>query len=391
MQPPPTKRRISILTSTGSIGESALAVVRHYPEWFEVVALGANTQWQTLAEQVREFKPKYVAVADSYAAEKLAAEQLDVEILSGVEGLNEAARVPVDVVLCAVVGAAGLHPLLSAIGAGNRVAVANKEPFVMAGKLVMEEARKRGVAVLPVDSEHNAIFQCLHGHRLEDVQCVHLTASGGPFYGQPREALAAVTPEQAVRHPTWNMGEKISVDSATLMNKGLEIVEAMWLFGLREDQINVVIHPQSIVHSMVEYRDGNILAQLGVTDMRFPILFALTWPERAAKPMERLNLTRMNVLTFAEPDFAEFPCLALARRAAAEGGTATAILNAANETAVAAFRKHHIPFLSISDVVGATLDACPSSQDHSLESVLDADARARQAARDVIEQIGTLA
>jgi 1-deoxy-D-xylulose-5-phosphate reductoisomerase len=383
------RRRISILTSTGSIGLSALDVVRTYPDLFEVVALGANTQDAALAEQVREFKPEYVAISDEAAAARFTGHGLPVKVLPGKAGLREAAQIDVDIVLCAVVGAAGLDPLLGAIEAGNSVAVANKEPLVMAGKLVMEEAARRGVSVLPVDSEHNAIFQCLHGYRIEDVQCIHLTASGGPFYGKPREQLAAVTPEQAVVHPTWNMGEKISVDSATLMNKGLELVEAMWLFGLPESQINVVIHPQSIVHSLVEYRDGNILAQLGVTDMRFPILFALTWPERVESPMKRLDLTTMAALTFAAPDFREFPCLGLARAAAAEGGTATAILNAANEAAVDAFRARRIPFLSISEVVAGAMEACPASQDYGLYAVLDADRRAREAAERAIEKIGS--
>ncbi|MFM1918891.1 MAG: hypothetical protein RLZZ303_525 [Candidatus Hydrogenedentota bacterium] len=385
------RRRISILTSTGSIGQSALDVVRAYPDLFEVVALGAHTQCEALLAQVNEFQPEYVVVSHPEAADQFAGYGVAARLLRGPEGLREAAQIGVDVVLCAVVGAAGLDPLLAAIQAGNHVAVANKEPLVMAGKVIMEEAARRGVAVLPVDSEHNAIFQCLHGYRPEDVQCIHLTASGGPFYGKPRESLRGVTPEQAVNHPTWDMGAKISVDSATLMNKGLEIVEAMWLFGLPESDINVVIHPQSIVHSLVEYRDGNILAQLGVTDMRFPILFALTWPERVQSPMQRLDLTAMGALTFAAPDFSEFPCLALARRAAAAGGTATAILNAANEEAVAAFRQRRIPFLSISDVVGAVMDRCPLSPDYSIESVLDADRQAREAAAKVISQIGTLA
>ena len=387
--PPPERRRISILTSTGSIGKSALEVVRQYPDWFEVAALGANTQVDLLAEQVREFKPAYAVVAGD--ADTVAIEEAcpGIQVLRGREGLVEAARVPVDVVLCAMVGAAGLYPLLAAIESGNRVAVANKEPFVMAGALVMEQAAKHNVSVLPVDSEHNAIFQCLHGFKKEDVQCIHLTASGGPFYGKPRKSLAGVQPEQAVKHPTWDMGEKISVDSATLMNKGLEIVEAMWLFGLPEEQIEVVIHPQSIIHSLVEFRDGNILAHLGVTDMKFPILFALTWPNRVDKPMERLDLTRMKDLTFAQPDFREFPCLALARQAAAAGGTATATLNAANEIAVDAFRNHRIPFLSISDVVADTMDRCEYTREHGLEAVLDADRRAREAAAALVEQIGS--
>jgi 1-deoxy-D-xylulose-5-phosphate reductoisomerase len=383
-----SRRRISILTSTGSIGRSALAVVRAYPELFEVVALGAHTQVDLLAQQVREFKPEYVAVSDPAAAEEFRALGLAVKVLAGPEGLVAAAEVSVDVVLCAAVGAAGLHPLLAAIHASNNVAVANKEPLVMAGRLVMETAMQRGVEVLPVDSEHNAIFQCLHGYRREDILCIHLTASGGPFYGKPRETLAAVTPQQATRHPTWNMGEKISVDSATLMNKGLELVEAMWLFGLPEDQINVVIHPQSIVHSLVEYRDGNILAQLGVTDMRFPILFALTWPSRVQSPMQRLDLTAMGALTFAAPDFSEFPCLALARRAAAQGGTATTVLNAANEVAVDAFRAGRLPFLAISEVVEEALNTCPATQDYSLEAVLEADRLARDSAAKAIERMG---
>lgn len=383
-----SRRRISILTSTGSIGQSALAVVRAYPDLFDVVALGAHSQVELLAEQVREFQPDYVAVCHEAAAQKFRAYNLPTRMLVGEEGLCRAAEVDVDVVLCAVVGAAGLHPLLTAIEAGNNVAVANKEPLVMAGRLVMESAAQKGVKVLPVDSEHNAIFQCLHGYKTADVQCIHLTASGGPFYGKPRETLAAVKPEQATNHPTWNMGAKISVDSATLMNKGLELVEAMWLFGLPENQINVVIHPQSIVHSLVEYKDGNILAQLGVTDMRFPILFALTWPTRVQSPMQRLDLTAMGALTFAAPDFTEFPCLALARQAAAQGGTATAILNAANEAAVAAFRAHRLPFLGISNVVASALDNCPATQDYSLEAVLHADRLARETAEQAIERIG---
>ncbi len=383
---PAAPRRISILGSTGSIGRSALAVVRHYPGLFEIDTLGANANIAELAEQAREFKPKALAVADEVAAKRLEAYGLGIPILPGLSGLDDAAQRPVDVVLCAVVGAIGLSPLLKAIDAGNRVAVANKEPFVMAGRLVMERARAKGVDVLPVDSEHNAIFQCLQGHKIEDVRAIHLTASGGPFYGRSRDSLGKVTPEEATKHPTWDMGAKISVDSATLMNKGLEIVEAMWLFGLPERQIEVVIHPQSIVHSLVEFTDGHMLAQLGVTNMKFPILFALTWPDRVEEPMARLDLTKMRELTFGAPDFREFPCLQLAREAAAEGGTATAILNAANEVAVNAFCNRRLPFLRISDVVAAVREACPASTGYTLDAVLDADARARDKAREFIAE-----
>jgi 1-deoxy-D-xylulose-5-phosphate reductoisomerase len=380
-----TPRRIVILGSTGSIGRSALDVVRHYPGRFEVVGLGAHSNVDLLHRQVMEFKPAFVAMSDLDAAKALQDRVPEVAVWSGPEGLERLGAVPADIVLCAVVGAVGLKPLLSALDAGNSVALANKEPLVMAGRLVMERARARGVQVLPVDSEHNAIFQCLQGHRIEDVQCVHLTASGGPFYGRSRESLRAVTPDQAARHPTWDMGRKISVDSATLMNKGLEVVEAMWLFGLPLDKIQVVIHPQSIVHSLVEFTDGSILAHLGITDMKFPILFALTWPERVQSPMGRLDLTRMRELTFGAPDFSEFPCLGYAFRAARTGGTAPALLNAANEMAVEAFCRRRIPFLGICDVVGGVLDACAARADSELESVLEADREARRAASRIIE------
>lgn len=380
------KQRISILGSTGSIGRSALEVVRHYPERFDVVGLAAHRNVELLREQIETFRPSYVALSDAHAQEQVRAMNLPVMLLDTEAPLSSLAEVPVDTVLCAVVGAVGLRPLLAAIAAGNRVAVANKEPFVMAGKLVMEEARNQGVDVLPVDSEHNAIFQCIHGHEQSDLACIHLTASGGPFYGRDRASLADVAPEQATKHPTWDMGAKISVDSATLMNKGLEIVEAMWLFDLPSEQIDVVIHPQSIIHSLVEFNDGNILAHMGVTDMKFPILFALTYPERVELPMERLDLTTMKALTFDTPDFSAFPCLALARHAATAGGTAPAILNAANEEAVSAFCNRKLGFLHISDVVDRVCNACESTMAYDLDSVLAADALAREAARKAIRQ-----
>ena len=383
-----SKRRITILGSTGSIGTSALDVVRHYPDRLEVVGLAANSNVDLLAQQAREFHLKFVAVADRDAARLLADRLPGIRVSSGPEALESLAAEPADVVLCGMVGAVGLKPVLRAIAAGNAVALANKEPLVMAGPLIMELARAKGVTVLPVDSEHNAIFQCLQGHRVEDVQCIHLTASGGPFYGKPRESLVGVTPAQATRHPTWNMGAKISVDSATLMNKGLEVVEAMWLFGLALDQVEVVIHPQSIVHSLVEFTDGSILAHLGPTNMKFPIQYALTWPERVPEPMGRLDLTTMRELTFAKPDFTEFPCLAYAMEAARVGGTAPAILNAANESAVDAFCKGQIEFLCISEVVRDVMDECAASHDVTLESVLEADGLARERAGVVMAGLG---
>jgi 1-deoxy-D-xylulose-5-phosphate reductoisomerase len=382
------RRRITILGSTGSIGTSALDVVRHYPERLEVVGLAAHSNVELLAEQVHEFRPRIVAVADRDAARQLADQLPGINVLSGPEGLEAIAAVPADVVLCGIVGAVGLKPVLSAIDAGNAIALANKEPLVMAGPLIMERARAKGVTVLPVDSEHNAIFQCLQGHRVEDVQCIHLTASGGPFYGRPRESLVGVTPAQAMRHPTWNMGAKISVDSATLMNKGLEVIEAMWLFGLPLEKVEVVIHPQSIVHSLVEFTDGSILAHLGPTNMKFPIQYALTWPERVPEPMGRLDLTMMRELTFAKPDFSEFPCLAYAMEAGRAGGTAPAILNAANESAVDAFCKGQIEFLRIGEVVREVMDECPASRDVTLEAVLEADHLARERAGHVMAGLG---
>lgn len=382
------RRRITILGSTGSIGTSALDVVRHYADRFEITGLAAHSNAGLLARQAREFHPQFVAITDREAGRDLAGQLPGVRVASGPEALMELAATPTDIVLCGMVGAAGLNPVLGAIDAGNTIALANKEPLVMAGALIMERARANNVTVLPVDSEHNAIFQCLHGHRIQDVRCIHLTASGGPFYGMPRESLAGVTPAQATRHPTWNMGAKISVDSATLMNKGLEVIEAMWLFDLPLEKIEVVIHPQSIVHSLVEFTDGSILAHLGPTNMKFPIQFALTWPERVPEPMGRLDLTTMRELTFAKPDFAEFPCLGYAIDAARTGGTAPAILNAANESAVAAFCRGKIEFLRISEVVRDVLDECPVSHDVTLESVLEADRIARERAGHIMTGLG---
>ncbi len=323
-------------------------------------------------------------MSDEAAATRLSGAGIAAQVLRGPEGVAELASMDVDIVLCAIVGAAGLGPVMSAIDAGNRIALANKEPMVMAGRLITERARKCGVEILPVDSEHNAIFQCLHGNRMNEVYKVHLTASGGPFYKHRPEELEHVTPAQATSHPTWNMGAKISVDSATLMNKGLEIIEARWLFDLPLDKINVLIHPRSIVHSLVEFVDGSILAHLGVTDMKLPIQFALTWPERVESPVARLDLTAMGPLTFAVPDVEQFPCLALARGAAQRGGTAPAVLNAANEEAVAAFRREELGFTGIARVVQEVLSNMVITDDTDLPTVLAADAEARRRARAAV-------
>ena len=325
---------------------------------------------------------------DGPAAARFGDLAVPVELWAGPEGLERLAAVPVDVTLCAVVGAAGLPAVLGAIDAGNRLALANKESMVMAGPLVMDRARERQVDILPVDSEHNAIFQCLQGHDRADVRCIHLTASGGPFYGRSRASLQDVTPEQATNHPTWSMGTKISVDSATLMNKGLEVIEAMGLFRLPRSKVEVLIHPQSVVHGLVEFNDGHILGHFGVTDMRFPILFALTWPNRVESPMSRLDLAATGQLTFASPDFSAFPCLALALHAAELGGTAPAALNAANEAAVEAFCGGRIGFLQISDVLERVFETAETHSEMSIEAVWDADAAARRTAEKTIAKLG---
>lgn len=381
--------RLTILGSTGSIGRSALDLVRLYPGRFEVVGLAARSNIDLLAAQIDEFKPQYIAVDDEQAGERLVARNLGPQIWRGNNAMLDIASVPVDVVLCAMVGAAGLRPLLRAIEHSRRVALANKESLVMAGRIVMQHARERAIELLPVDSEHSAIFQCLVGHRVSDVQCIHVTASGGPFFGRPRSSLRNVTPEEAASHPRWDMGVKISVDSATLMNKGLEVIEAMWLFNLPLSKIEVLVHPQSIVHSLVEFNDGSILGHLGITDMKFPILFALSWPERIQSSMGRLDLAAVRELTFAAPDFAEFPCLQLALEAAKAGGTAPAILNAANEVAVQAFCKRQIGFLDIHDIVKQVLDSTETGEDDSLETIEAADNAARHKADTIIRALRT--
>jgi 1-deoxy-D-xylulose-5-phosphate reductoisomerase len=379
--------RVAILGSTGSIGQSALDVVRTHAGRLRVVAMAAGGNAARFADQVAEFQPDMVAMATPQALAEVQAEvdrrsaARPAHALCGPEGLVAVAAHPeADVVLFASSGTAALEAVLAAIEAGKTIALANKEILVMAGGVVMAAARRKGVEVLPVDSEHNAIHQCLHGRRLDDVRRLVLTASGGPFRGADEQRLAAVTAADALRHPTWNMGPKITIDSATLMNKGLEVIEARWLFDVGADRIAVLVHPQSIVHSMVEFVDGSIIAQLGVTDMRLPIQYAFTWPERWAAPVPPLDLVQAGRLDFEAPDTARFPCLALAFRALREGAGLPIVLNAANEVAVSAFLKARLGFEGIPLLIGEAMDAYErngASPIAGLDDVRDVDRWAR--------------
>lgn len=385
---------ITILGATGSIGMSTLNVIAQHPERYRVVALTANRQVERLLEQCRRFEPEFVVLADSAAAERaqalLQAAGLDAVVLSGAEGLEEVATLAqVQQVMAAIVGAAGLRPTLAAARAGKRVLLANKEALVMSGQLFMDEVRTNNAELLPIDSEHNAIFQSLptnFSRGLSEVGVVRilLTASGGPFRTIDRSQLERVTPEQACHHPNWSMGRKISVDSATMMNKGLEVIEACWLFGTTPEQIQVVIHPQSVIHSMVSYADGSVLAQLGNPDMRTPIAYAMAWPERMASGVQELDLFTVAQLDFEPPDYERFPCLRLAYEAGEKGGTAPAILNAANEVAVQAFLDEAIPFTAIPGVIEGAMAQCDVEAADSLAAILAADQAARNTAQAII-------
>ena len=373
------RRRISLLGSTGSIGRQTLDVA--VACGFSVAALTAHRSGALLEEQARRFQPELAVCVDPAAAADLKVRLADtpVRVASGPEGLLEAAALPsADTVVTAVVGVAGLEPTLAAIRAGKRIALANKETLVCAGELVMDQAEAHGAEIVPVDSEHSAIFQCLQGCRDRgEVRRLILTASGGPFFGWSREALAGVTPAQALKHPNWSMGAKITVDSATLMNKGLEYIEAMRLYWMPPEKISIVVHRESIVHSLVEYCDNAVLAQLGAPDMRLPIQYALTWPERTPGPAQPLDLLNCPSLTFQAPDYDVFPCLGLALGAARTGGTATAVLNGANEAAVALFLEEKLSFPGIAERVGLALERLPVVQKPSLEEILEADRAAR--------------
>ena len=379
------KRRVVLLGSTGSIGQSTLKVAQAMPEQIEIVGLAANSSIEKLAEQVRETGVKVVALYDVAQKEALASLLPDdVTIHAGPEGLVELARMEAaDIALIAIVGTAGLHPALAAIESGKDLAIASKEILVMAGEVITTAAKKHGVKLLPVDSEHNAIFQCLDGHKdADEVSKLILTASGGPFRQTPAEELAAVTPEQALKHPTWDMGPKITIDSATLFNKGLEMIEARWLFGIGMKKIDVVVHPQSIVHSMVEFCDGSVMAQLSNTDMCFPIQYALTWPKRLKGDLEALDFAKLSKLEFEAPRFGDFPALNLARKAGLEGGTLPAVYNAANEVAVQAFRDGGLSFPGIWQCVEHVMETHVNSSAPSLDAILEADQWARSAAAD---------
>ena len=387
-----TTRNLTILGATGTIGVNTLDVVARHPDRFRVIALSGQNQIDKLAEQCRRFRPRYAVVLDEAKARALREllAGVDTEVLVGMPALEAVASLPeVDSVMAAIVGAAGLRPALAAARAGKRVLLANKETLVMAGRFFMEAVREHHATLLPIDSEHNAVFQSMPAAYDGDlaahgVRRILLTASGGPFRARPLESLAAVTPEEAVAHPNWVMGRKISVDSATMMNKGLEVIEARWLFNARPEQIEVVIHPQSIVHSMVEYFDGSVLAQLSNPDMRTPIAHALAYPERVDAGVNWLDLAKIGTLGFEAPDLRRFPCLRLAYQALDAGGAATAILNAANEEVVDAFLDRRLPYLGIAATLERVLHALAGLPAHSLDDLLAADAEARGVARELI-------
>ncbi len=388
-------QRITILGATGSIGASTLDVLARHPDRYRVYALSAHGRVEELAEACRRVKPARAVVGTAEGAERLAQllAGLDIQVDHGEQALCEIASSPdTDTVMAAIVGAAGLAPTLAAARAGKKVLLANKEALVMSGQLFMDAVREHRATLLPIDSEHNAIFQSLPATYARDPQAagvakILLTASGGPFLQRAVETLEAVTPDEACKHPNWVMGRKISVDSATMMNKGLEVIEAHWLFGAPADLIEVVIHPQSVIHSMVSYTDGSVLAQLGNPDMRTPIAHALAFPERIASGVPQLDLTAMAALQFHQPDFERFPCLALAFDALRAGGTAPALLNAANEVAVQSFLERQIGFRDIDRVIAQVMDAVPHGPAPSIEAVLAQDARARAAAQDVIARL----
>ena len=390
----PGMTRLTVLGSTGSIGKSTLDVVARHPDKYQVVALTAYHQDDLLFEQCQQFKPRYAVLVDEAACARLrkniASIGLMTEVLSGVHALEQVAALPeVDAVMAAIVGAAGLRPSLAAAHAGKKILLANKEALVMAGRIFMDAVRKNNAILLPIDSEHNAIFQALPSDYAADMRAsgvtrILLTASGGPFRDTPLSALQNVTPEQACAHPNWVMGRKISVDSASMMNKGLEVIEAHWLFNATADEIQVVVHPQSVIHSMVQYVDGTVLAQMGNPDMRTPIAYALAYPNRIESGVAPLDLFEVATLNFVAPDFERFPCLALAYQALRTGGTAPTVLNAANEVAVEAFLNKKISFLEIPKLINDVLTAHVSVPVNTLDDVLLADAEARVSAQDWI-------
>jgi 1-deoxy-D-xylulose-5-phosphate reductoisomerase len=382
-------KRLAILGSTGSIGVNTLDIVRQFPERFEIVGLSAGLNIQLLKEQILQFHPKVVSVLNKDSSEALQRELSGIssQIVHGIEGLIQVATHPeVDQVVSAIVGAVGLIPTLSAIKTGKAIALANKESLVMAGKIVMEEARQNHVQILPIDSEHSAIFQALLGHQKEDVHRLILTASGGPFHNLPIERLQEATVQEALNHPNWEMGRKVTIDSASLMNKGLEVIEAHWLFNVPVEKITIQIHPQSVVHSMVEYVDGSIVAQMGIADMRIPISYALSFPQRLHLSLPPLDLFHKGGLTFFPPDPERFPCLKLAYRSIEIGETMPAILNAANEVAVSAFIEGSLKFTEIPSLIQRVMEDHEVKSVHTIEDILKADHWARERSKAVLER-----
>jgi 1-deoxy-D-xylulose-5-phosphate reductoisomerase len=383
------RKRVVILGATGSIGESALKVARDIPDRMEIVGLAANSNAEKLAAAANETRAQSVCLVDETKIDILTRElEYKPRILGGQEGLLETARLTnADMVLVAIVGTGGLRPALAAIEAGKDLAVASKEILVMAGEIVTREARENGINVLPVDSEHNAIFQCLEGKSSLDIRRIILTASGGPFRETPRKDFDSITPEQALKHPTWNMGPKITIDSATLFNKGLEMIEAHWLFGVEMKRVEVVIHPQSIVHSMVEFADGSTLAQLSYSNMCFPIQYAVTWPDRVPNTLPPLDFSKLSRLEFFTPRYEDFPALNLARRAGETGGTLPAVMNAANEVAVAGFLDRQVRFPDIWHIVEEVMNRHTSVAHPDLDAILRADQWARKEARGHVRSV----
>jgi len=381
-------KQLSILGSTGSIGCNALAIIEMFPEQFGIKALAAGTNIELLAGQIKRFSPELAVVIDENRAlelKRILPSKARVEIMYGEDGYRAAAtHGSVDMVVSAMVGAAGLAPTLAAIEAGKDIALANKESIVMAGEIVSKRADEKGINILPIDSEHSAVFQCIVGQRKEDLDSILLTGSGGPFLNRPASEFASITPEDALAHPTWRMGKKISVDSATLMNKGLEVIEAKSLFKVSLDIIKVLIHPQSMIHSMVSFRDGSIIAQLGIPDMKVAIAYAMSYPERLPLRQPIPDFVNIDPLTFKKPDLDKFPCLALAYRAGKAGGTLPAVLNASNEMAVRAFLDRRIPFVKISEVIGRIMEIHSVVANPELSDIIEADRWARKIADELM-------
>ena len=376
-------KKVVILGSTGSIGAQTLEVIRAIGG-FEVIALSANTNIELLLKQAEEFRPKYVTVMDEHKALELKSQvaKFGTEVSTGIDSLNMLASLTeADIIVNSLVGNIGLLPTISAIKAGKTICLANKETLVTAGEIIMPLAKEYNVQIIPIDSEHSAVLQCLQGEELKSIDQLHLTASGGPFRTKTKKELESVTVEDALKHPNWSMGKKITIDSATLMNKGLEVIEAMWLFNMPLERISVVVHPQSIIHSMIEYFDGSILAQMGTPDMRLPIQYALCYPKRVRNSFERLDLFRMKDLTFERPDTDKFNCLKLCLDAAKTGGTMPAVMNAANEIAVAKFLAKEISFIEISELIEKTMLAYTVKYDINIDDIIEADRWARESAQ----------